>query len=585
MFLCQGPFHRCRQVLFQFGCIPDGVQQERAAVFDTGQYIVFVYIRLLRARYEVGFIDQIGRRNRCLAKAQVGYGDTAGFLGVVGKVCLGIHVGVVADDLDSRLVGADRTITAEAPELAGRRTSRCRIDVLGDRQGRIGHVIGNGNGEMVFRRILFQVFENAEDMGRCRILAAEAGTAAYDERCVFYAAVGLGDIEIERFCQGALFLRAVQDGNLPDRFRDIFEEVFERERTIEMDRKEACLFSVGVEVIHRFLRRIAQGAHGDDHTVGIRRTVVGEWVIFPAGQFRYFFHVFFYDVRQGLVITVLYFLLLEVDIAVFQGAFQRRMVRGRAAVAEFLQGILVYKFCQVVVIPGFDLLDFMGCTEAVEEVEERHAAFDSRKMSNSSQVHDFLYAGFCEHGKAGLTAGHDIALVTEDRHGIGGQSTCCDVEDARQEFAGNLVHIRNHKQQALGSRISRGQGTGHERPVYSTGSAAFGLHFLDFNNLAEHVLDALGCPFIHFFCHSRARRNRINGCYIGKYIGHIGGSRVAVHGHHFLTHHKTPILKLLINVELGSSIVYPLGKFNIKVCTLHNRYRIATSMHTGYIYI
>ena len=226
MFLCQGPFHRSRQVLFQSGCIPDGVQQERAAVFDTGQYVVFVYVGLLRARYEVGFIDQIGRRNRRLAKAQVGYGDTAGFLGIIGKICLGIHVRMVADDLDSRLVGADRTITTEAPEFAGRRASRCRIDILGDRQGRIGYVVGNGNGEMIFRRILFQVFEDAEDMGRCRILAAEAGTAAYDERCVFYAAVGLGDIEIERFYQGALFLCAVQDGDFPNRFRDIFEEIF-----------------------------------------------------------------------------------------------------------------------------------------------------------------------------------------------------------------------------------------------------------------------------------------------------------------------------------------------------------------------
>ena len=69
MFLCQGPFHRSRQVLFQSGCIPDGVQQERAAVFDASQYIVFVYVGLLRARYEVGLIDQIGRRNRRLAKA------------------------------------------------------------------------------------------------------------------------------------------------------------------------------------------------------------------------------------------------------------------------------------------------------------------------------------------------------------------------------------------------------------------------------------------------------------------------------------------------------------------------------------
>ena len=50
-------------------------------------------------------------------------GQAAGLLGVVLEVALRVHIGVVADDLDGVLVGADGTVGAQAVELAG---DRCR---------------------------------------------------------------------------------------------------------------------------------------------------------------------------------------------------------------------------------------------------------------------------------------------------------------------------------------------------------------------------------------------------------------------------------------------------------------------------
>ena len=70
-------------------------------------------------------------------------------------------------------------------------------------------------------------------------------------------------------------------------------------------------------------------------------------------------------------------------------------------------------------------------------------------MSDSRKVHDFLDAGFTQESKARLATGHDVALITKDRHSIRRQCPGSYVEDTRQEFAGDFIHIRNHEQKAL----------------------------------------------------------------------------------------------------------------------------------------
>ena len=67
---------------------------------------------------KIGNVDQVFRLDGRLAEAQVRNCDAAGLLGVIVEVALGIHIGVVADDLDGVLVGADRTIRTQTEELA-----------------------------------------------------------------------------------------------------------------------------------------------------------------------------------------------------------------------------------------------------------------------------------------------------------------------------------------------------------------------------------------------------------------------------------------------------------------------------------
>ena len=53
-----------------------------------------------------------------IAEAQVADGDAAGLLGVILEVGLDVLVGMVADDLDGVLVGANGAVAAQTPELA-----------------------------------------------------------------------------------------------------------------------------------------------------------------------------------------------------------------------------------------------------------------------------------------------------------------------------------------------------------------------------------------------------------------------------------------------------------------------------------
>jgi len=102
-------------------------------------------------------------------------------------------------------------------------------------------------------------------------------------------------------------------------------------------------------------------------------------------------------------------------------------------------------------------------------------------------------------------------MVTENGQGMGGHGAGRNMKDGRQQFAGDLEHVGNHKEQALGGGERRCQGAGGERTVDSTGGAGFGLHFPDGDGLAEDVFQPLGRPFIRYLAHGRRRRDGING--------------------------------------------------------------------------
>ena len=161
----QFPFHSSREDFVQVFFSPWGVQKEDAAWFEATEQVVFVNIGRAVASDVVSFPNQVRLADRVRAEAEMGNGNAAGFLGVVSEIALGIQVGVVTDDFDSALVGTDSTVGTEAPEFAGNQfawdfRNRNRS------QGQVGHIIFDGQSEIVTRCFFLQMLIHSHNIFR-----------------------------------------------------------------------------------------------------------------------------------------------------------------------------------------------------------------------------------------------------------------------------------------------------------------------------------------------------------------------------------------------------------------------------------
>jgi hypothetical protein len=127
---------------------------------------------------------------------------------------------------------------------------------------------------------------------------------------------------------------------------------------------------------------------------------------------------------------------------------------------------------QLVVIPDFDLLLLVAGAEAVEEMHDGDSPGDGGKVRHRGQIHDLLRVRGGQHGNAGAPAGHHVALVAEDAERVGGKGPGGDVEDGRGQFSRDLIEVRDHEQEALGSGESGSQGACGDGPVDRAGLGA-----------------------------------------------------------------------------------------------------------------
>ena len=141
--------HLAWQMLLQFLCVPRAVQQESTAVNQLLNHVVLTNICRVVASYEVCFVDQVGGFNLLMTVTQVGHGNTTGFLGVIIKICLCIHVGVITDDLDGVLVSTYGTICTQAPELTVGGSFRSGYQRLAQFQRQIGNIINDTQSEFL----------------------------------------------------------------------------------------------------------------------------------------------------------------------------------------------------------------------------------------------------------------------------------------------------------------------------------------------------------------------------------------------------------------------------------------------------
>ena len=332
-----------------------------------------------------------------------------------------------------------------------------------------------------------------------------------------------------------------------------------------MDLHKAQLLPSRVPVANGLADDAAGGTHGDDDVLGIRRTEVVEGLIVRAGQGVDLVHVALHDAGNGLVELVDGLPDLEEDVRALGGAAGLGMVGVQSVAPEGPEGILVDEALQVGLVQQLDLLVLMAGAEAVEEVQHRQAAGDGAEVRDTCHVVSLLDRAARQHGEAGVAAGHDILVVAVDGEGVGSQRTGADVEDAGQQFAGDLVHVGQHQHEALAGGIGAGQRTALQRAVDGAGSAALVLHLTNLHRLAEEVLPALGAPLIDELCHGGRGSDGIDGRDLRKGIGSVCRRRIAVHRRplQFFFHADPPVRVIVLDffrhltrVSLNSSFVY-----------------------------
>ena len=543
------------------------VAHDREALRDVGRNM---------AGNEVGLVDVVRALDRLVAEAQMAHRHAAGLLRVILEVGLHVLVGVVADDLDGVLVRADRAVTAQTPELALDGAGRCggRCGLLG--KGHVGHVVNDAQRELALHLALREFFVHGKDRGGRRVLAAQAVAAAND---LDVGLAGIGkrrhNVEVQRLAQGAGLLGAVENRELLAGRGDGRKQLVRAEGTVQADLHEADLLAMRAEIIDDFLRHVADGAHRDDHAVGVGGAVVVEELVVRAELGVDLRHILLHDFGHRFVVLVARLTVLEEDVAVLMAAAHGRVLGVQGSGAEGRNRVHVHHVLQILVIPDLDLLQLVRGTEAVKEVQERHSALDGRKVCNRAEIHDFLHVRLGQHRKAGLTTRHDVAVITEDVQRVAGKRSRRDVEHARQQLARDLVHVRDHQQQALGRRIGRRQRARVQRAVNRARSAGLRLHLLHLHRRAEDVLAACRRPLVNVVRHRARRRDRVDRRYFRKRIRYMGGRVIAVHCLVVSLHTLISIFKKFLPWEScrGKLPTYTLRINHFSQFVKHNRKR------------
>ena len=111
------------------------------------------------------------------------------------------------------------------------------------------------------------------------------------------------------------------------RSRDRVAQMFDGERTIEVNVHHADLLAMGIEIIDRGAAGLEDRAHADDDAFGILSAVVVEEFIFAAGQLADLAHVFFHNGGELIVEGVRRFACLEENIRVLSRTAGHGVVR------------------------------------------------------------------------------------------------------------------------------------------------------------------------------------------------------------------------------------------------------------------
>lgn len=170
-------------------------------------------------------------------------------------------------------------------------------------------------------------------------------------------------------------------------------------------------FALFNEETNCFFNCLCARAHGDKNEFCIRSTGVIEQVVFTARNFTDFLHVAFCYIWYDIIEFIKGFTVLHECFSWFAEGNSFRIIRVHAAFTEFCNGLHVQHRTEVFVRNAFNLLDFMRCTETIEEVEDRNTTGNSRSMNDCRQIHNFLNTRFYHHADTSAAHSHRVVMA------------------------------------------------------------------------------------------------------------------------------------------------------------------------------
>ena len=318
----------------------------------------------------------IGGTDRFVPEAQMALGHTAGFLGVIFKVCLCILIGIVPDDLDGVLVGADRAVGAQSPELAGQNGLSGSHDVFPNGKGTHRHIVMDAHGEVILL-LPCHIIKHRFHMGGDGILGRQSVTSAQDFHGPGALTQGGAHIFVQRFTHASRLLSPIQHRNDLCALGDRFQQMRNRERPVQMDLYHTDLLPLLHQIVHYFHSRFTDRTHGDNDPFRLMITVVIEQFIVSSGNLVDGVHFFLDHFRQPVICRIAGLSALEEGIRILQGGADRGVLGIQSMIPEIIDPVPVYQLGKVLIIQHIDFLDLMTGTESVKEMHEGNGSLDS----------------------------------------------------------------------------------------------------------------------------------------------------------------------------------------------------------------
>ncbi|OPZ70443.1 MAG: hypothetical protein BWY83_01636 [bacterium ADurb.Bin478] len=412
----------------------------------------------------------------------------------------------------------------------------------------MGNIVVDADGEVIFGGCLFHLVKDRHDHGRSELFGGKA-IAAADHlgqlgKGKLSGRKGLGQgrdhIHVEGLAAGARFLGPVQHRNLLDALGQGLEQVLGREGTEKMDLDEADLFALFVEVFDGLFGGLGGRTHDDKHVFGIRVAHIVEEMILAADHLGEFVHRLLDDLRDGSIEGIAGLAALEKDVRILGSAAQHRPIRRKAAQTMGHYQLIIDHGAQVGLVQSLDLLHLVRGAEAVKKVNERNPRLQSGGLGDQGKVMGLLHRIGGDQPPTRGAHRHDVAVVAENRQGMGGHRTGGHVKRSGRKLAGNFKHVRDHQQQSLGRREGGGQRTGLQGAVHCARSAAFALQLGDQRDRPPNVLHAFCRIFVGPFSHGGRRGDRIDRDHLVYLVRNQGRRFIAVDRDHTSCHSLPP---------------------------------------------